>query len=100
MSEQHVVPVRLTLAIFAALMALLAATVGAAYMPLGRFHLFTALAIAVIKTLLIILYFMHVRYGPRMIWVCSGAATVWLAILIVLTFSDYSTRDTLGLLGK
>ena len=98
--SEHVVSRGVYFAIFGALMALTILTVWVAYYDLGSWNVIVALSIAVLKGTLVVLYFMHVRYSPRLIWVCSGAATVWLAILILLTFSDYSTRGALDVLGK
>jgi cytochrome c oxidase subunit 4 len=47
------------------------------------------------KALLVILYFMHVRYSDRMTWVFAGAGFFWLLILIGGTMSDVSTRPQL-----
>ena len=51
-----------------------------------------AIAIALLKMLLILLFFMHVRYSNRLTWIFAGAGFVWLAILIGLTLNDYRTR--------
>ncbi len=51
-----------------------------------------ALTIAVMKATLVVLYFMHVRYSSRLIWVVFASALFWLAILFAFTFSDYWTR--------
>ncbi len=59
-----------------------------------------ALTIATVKAVLILLYFMHVRFSKNVIWVFSGAAFFWFMILLVLTFNDYATRSWLGVLGK
>jgi cytochrome c oxidase subunit IV len=81
--------------VFAALMLLLAGTVGVAYIHLGRLNVFAALTIAFIKATLIILYFMHVRYSSRLLWVFVAAGFFWLGIMFALSFSDYLTRDWL-----
>jgi len=79
--------------IFAALMVLLVVTVAAAYVDLGRLSFPLAAAIATVKAVLIMLYFMHVRYSRPLIWLMASASVAWLAILFGLTFSDYLTRD-------
>ena len=71
---------------------LLALTVGVAYIHLGWFNPFAAIAIAGIKAGIIILYFMHVRWSPRLLWVFVGAGFFWLGIMFVLSMSDYVTR--------
>jgi cytochrome c oxidase subunit IV len=89
---EHVVPKKTYYGVFIALMVLLAATIGVAYIHLGRLNVAAAMTIAVIKALLIILYFMHVRYSSRLIWIFVCAGFFWLGILFVLTASDYLTR--------
>jgi len=76
-------------------MVLLAVTVGIAYIHLGELNVIAAMTIAVTKAVLIILYFMHVRYSSRLSWVWVGAGFFWLIIMFTLTFSDYFTRDWL-----
>ena len=49
-------------------------------------------AIAAAKAVIIIMYFMHVRYSPRLVWVFVGAGFFWLAILFAFAFGDYYTR--------
>lgn len=98
--SQHTVSVPTNLAVFAALMVLLLATIGAAYIDLGVLNVFVALAIAICKTVLIMLYFMHVRFSNRLVTVFAGAAFLWLGILIALCMSDYLTRGWLGIEGK
>ena len=67
-------------------------TVYAATKDLGPLNNVVMLGIAVTKATLVILYFMHVRYGPRLVWVLAGSGFAWLAILIAFTVSDYVTR--------
>jgi len=51
-----------------------------------------ALAIAVFKATLVVLFFMHVKDSTRLTWAVVIGSVFWLAILLVLTFSDYLTR--------
>lgn len=83
----------LYLAIFAALMVLLVITIAAAEFDLGRLSFPLAAAIATVKAVLIVLYFMHVRYSPPLTWLMAGAGACWLVILFSLTLSDYFTRE-------
>jgi len=87
-----VVPTKTYLAIFVALMALLAITVGVAYVDLGGLNLAVAMGIAIAKAALIVSFFMHLRYGRKLTWVFAGAGFFWLAIMLVLTMGDYATR--------
>jgi cytochrome c oxidase subunit 4 len=78
--------------IYLALVALLIATVLAGAIDLGWFNLFIAMTIAVVKAVMVVLWFMHVKYSGKLVWVFSAAAFLWLGILLVLTFSDYVSR--------
>ena len=93
--SEHIVSKKLYFGIFAALMVLTVLTVVVANIDLGGNILNTvvALTIAVCKALLVVLYFMHVRYSSRLTWVFVGAGFFWLAIMVALTFSDYATRS-------
>lgn len=97
--EEAMPSVRTYAVIYLALMALLAATVAAAFVPWSRFlpghgwGVGIALTVALAKGLLILLYFMHVKYSARMVWAFAGAGFLWLGILFTLTFSDYVTRN-------
>ncbi len=99
--DTHVLPTRLYVSIFLALRACTAATVAASFVDFGgRFNsanVLVAMSIAVSKGLLVVLFFMHVRYSARLIWVFVGAGFFWLAILIALTLSDFLTRGWLPL---
>lgn len=99
--SSHVVSYRTNFTVFAALMVLLVATIGAAYIPLpSAANLAIAMAIATTKAALIVLYFMHVRYSNRLTWVFSAAALLWLALLLGLTLADYLSRGWLDIPGK
>ena len=77
---------------FAALLVLLAVTIAVAQIDLGPWNFPAAAAIATIKGLLILLFFMHVRYSPPLTRLFAGASFFWIGILLGLTYSDYATR--------
>jgi cytochrome c oxidase subunit 4 len=91
--EAHVVPVSTYVGVFVALLVLTAVTVGAARVDLGPFNTPVALGIAVGKAVLVILFFMHVKYGPRLNALVIAAAVFWLFHLVVGTAADYYARD-------
>ncbi|HEX5734643.1 MAG TPA: cytochrome C oxidase subunit IV family protein [Blastocatellia bacterium] len=91
--SEHIVSKKVYFAIFIALIILTGVTYWVALLDLGPFNAIVALTIAVFKAMLVVLYFMHVRYSSRLTWVFVGAGFFWLAIMVVLTLSDYSTRD-------
>lgn len=90
--SDHVVPVRIYYAIFAALLVLTMITVWVARQDLGPFNTIVALSIAVTKALLVILFFMHVRYSARLTVLVVVSGFVWLALMIGLVMMDYIAR--------
>ena len=86
------------LAVLTALMALLVVTVGLAlidvdrYLPGHGWGLPLAMAIASLKAMLVVAYFMHVRYGDRLTRVFAAAGFVWLGIMAVIVFIEIATR--------
>ena len=89
----HVVPVKSYVAVFLALMALTATTVGVAFIDLGALNTVVALVIAVAKMLLVVLFFMHVRHSSQLTKVVIIAAFFWLLLLLFLTLADCKTRN-------
>jgi len=99
-TTSHVLPKSTYYAVYAALMVLLVATVGFAFVDLGALNFLVTMIIAVAKALMIALIFMHVRYSERLVWVFAGASFLWLGIMIVFTLNDYFTRGWLNIPGK
>ena len=52
-----------------------------------------ALLIAFVKMGCVMLFFMHVYWSPKLIWLSALAAFFWLAIMFAFTMQDYLTRD-------
>ena len=88
----HVVPIKVYLSVFVTLMVLMAATIGFAYLDLGLLNNVVALTIAIAKTSLIMLYFMHLRYSSRLTQIFALVGFLFLFILVAFTLSDYLTR--------
>ncbi|HEX8922062.1 MAG TPA: cytochrome C oxidase subunit IV family protein, partial [Pyrinomonadaceae bacterium] len=93
--SEHIVSRKVYFLIFGALMVGTAVTVIAARIDFGNEVVNTviALSIAVTKATLVVLFFMHVRYGSRLNMVVVVSGFFWLAIMIVFTLSDYKSRD-------
>lgn len=85
-------PKKIYVRVWVALLALLALTWGLAEINLGPFNNVAALGISALKTLLVVLFFMHVRHEPKLTWVFVCAGLIWLLIMVDLTLSDYLTR--------
>src|SRR5947209_7701314 len=92
----HGPTVRAYLIVFASLLLLTGLTAGAAFVPMPEaWHTPVALAIAAAKATLVLLFFMHLLYSPRLNWLVAFGSLLWLAIMLALTFADYLTRSWL-----
>jgi cytochrome c oxidase subunit 4 len=90
--SEHIVPTRVYYAIFGILMLCTYLTVQIAFFDLGPLNVIAALAIAVFKATLVVLFFMHVKYSTKLTWAVVLGSVFWLGILLALTMSDYLTR--------
>lgn len=79
--------------VFGVLMLGTAITIWAAYMDLGLFNAPIALVIATFKAICVILIFMHVKDSSRLTKITVLAGGFWLGILLVLTMSDFLSRN-------
>ncbi|MGN6136970.1 MAG: cytochrome C oxidase subunit IV family protein [Aureliella sp.] len=77
---------------FAALLALLVATIAVSFVPLGPMNVWLALAIAVAKTLLIALVFMRLASSSWTMTLAACAGLLCLAIAVTCTLADFHTR--------
>jgi len=95
--SEHIVPVRIYVTIFLLLLVGTALTVIAAFVDFpGQFNTIVAMTIATAKATAVVLYFMHVRYSTRLVWVIVGSALFWMAILFAFTLADFYTRGWLS----
>ena len=91
--SEHIVPVRIYVTIFLVLLVGTLLTWWAAFQDFPwQLNTIVAMTIAITKATFVVLYFMHVRYSARLIWVILTAALFWMGIMFALTFSDYWTR--------
>lgn len=92
MLQPHIVPKSIYFSIAAILGVLLVLTVVAAKIDLGMWNTPLAMGIALVKAMLIVLYFMHVRYQKPLARLFAAGGFAWLMILFIFTFADYITR--------
>jgi cytochrome c oxidase subunit 4 len=85
-------PLRTYALTWLALMALLVLTAASSFFRLGTLNLAINMAVALAKALLVVLVFMHVRRGTPMIRVFAVAGVLWLALLVVLSSTDFISR--------
>ena len=80
--------------VYICLLVMVALAVWLAFVDFGRYiNNGIALGLACIKATLIILIFMHVRFQPWLTWFFAAAGFIWMSIMLVLTGSDYMTRN-------
>lgn len=100
MSQQshsnHVMPLSVYWGVFFALIVGTVVTVWSATIDLGKWNMPIALAIAVTKALLVILFFMHVKYSSRLTKLTVVLSLFFVAILFAETLMDYATRGWLN----
>jgi cytochrome c oxidase subunit 4 len=94
--SEHIVQRKVYFSVFAALLVGTALTVIVANFDFGRMNDVVAITVAVTKMMLVLLFFMHVRYSSRLIWVIVASMFFWLLILLLLTLTDYTSRGWFG----
>lgn len=77
---------------FAALMALLVATVAVSFVPLGTANTWVALAIAVSKMMLVVVVFMNLYESSGTVRLAAVAGVLWLSFAMICVLADYHTR--------
>jgi cytochrome c oxidase subunit 4 len=91
--SEHITSPKMYFVIWITLLVLTAVTVGAAFLDLGPFNSVVALTIATIKAVLVVLFFMHLKYTTeKMTKVVVVSAIFWLFLLLALSMADYTTR--------
>ena len=90
--SEHVVSPKIYVVILLALLLGTYLTVSAAMRDFGPWNIVIALAIATTKATLVVLYFMHLRYGPKRTQLVIICGVFWLAVMLFMTLSDYITR--------
>ena len=88
----HILPRRVYYTVFAVLMVSTYITWQISYFDLGPLNTIAALTIAVFKAVLVVLFFMHVRYSTPLTWAVVIGGVFWLGIMLSLTLGDYLTR--------
>ncbi len=91
--SEHILPSKMYYGIWIALLILTAVTAGVSFIDLGPFNTIVALVIATFKALLVVLFFMHVKYtSEKQTKTVIIAAIFWLLLLLGLSLADYTTR--------
>ena len=90
--SSHIVSPKVYGVIFGALLVGTAITVAASYANFGIFNPIVALGIACTKAVLVILFFMHVKYSSRLTKLTVAAGFFTFLVLITMSLTDYISR--------
>jgi len=91
-AEHHIVtPLQYSM-VFGTLLVFTGITVGAAFVELGVLNPIVALGIACTKAVIVILFFMHVKYQSNLVKMTVGAGFFTFIVLITMTLTDYMSR--------
>ena len=91
--SEHIMSSKLYYTIWIALLCLTVITAAVSFVDLGRFNTVVALVIATVKALLVVLFFMHVKYtSEKLTKIVIASAIFWLFLLLALSMADYGTR--------
>jgi cytochrome c oxidase subunit 4 len=91
-ADHHIVTPAVYAMVFVSLLVGTAVTVVAAYINLGIFNPVVALAIACTKAVIVILFFMHVKYQSKLVKLTVSSGFFTFLVLITMTLSDYMSR--------
>jgi cytochrome c oxidase subunit 4 len=91
--SEHIIPSKTYYTIWILLLILTGLTAWVATIDLGPLNSVVALVIASGKALIVVLFFMHVKYtSEKMTKVVIVSAIFWLLLLLALSMADYATR--------
>jgi cytochrome c oxidase subunit 4 len=91
--SEHIMSSKFYYTIWIALLCLTVITAAVSFIDLGPFNTVVALVIATFKALLVVLFFMHVKYtSEKLTKTVIVAAIFWLFLLLALSMADYATR--------
>ena len=96
--EHHITSPSLYVGIYIILLALMFLTIIASKVHLGIFNNAAAMVIAIAKATLVVLFFMQVRLGSRLVWLWAGLGFVWFTLLSII-LQDYWTRGWVPVTG-
>jgi cytochrome c oxidase subunit IV len=91
-ADHHIVTPLQYAMVFGTLLVFTGITVGAAYVELGILNPVVALAIASTKMVIVILFFMHVKYQSHLVKMTVACGFFTFLVLITMTLTDYMSR--------
>jgi cytochrome c oxidase subunit IV len=99
-THEHIDSVATYALVFLALICATVLTTAVAFVDLGPFSVVVALAIAICKMLLVVLFFMHVRHSTKLTKLVLLGGVLWFFILMGMTYTDFGSRTWMGVPGR
>jgi cytochrome c oxidase subunit 4 len=91
--SEHIMSSKFYYTIWIVLLVLTVVTAAVSFVDLGPLNTVVALVIATVKALLVVLFFMHVKYtSEKLTKIVIVSAIFWLFLLLALSMADYATR--------
>lgn len=96
--SHHIRPWQEYVVVYVVLMVLMGLTIAVSYVkfPIEAMNVIVALIIAIIKAVLVVLFFMGVKHGTRLTWLWASIGFIWF-LLMFGTLGDYVTRNWIQL---
>ena len=91
-SQHHVVSPLIYIIVGSSLLVLTGVTVWASFQEWGNFNAVAALAIAVVKARIVVLFFMHVKYSSKLTKLTVFCGLFTFLTLVGMTLADYISR--------
>jgi len=90
--KHHIVGYRTYIVILLGLLVLTGISVAVTGIELGPLTTFTAILLATIKSSLVLIYFMHLKFDNAMYKIMVTLVLVVFVVVMVITFLDYNFR--------
>jgi cytochrome c oxidase subunit 4 len=88
----HIVPYKLYLLVLSGLIVLTLISVGVTYIELANLTVFTAIFLASVKSILVLVFFMHLKFDNKILQILVTAVFILIALVLFITFLDYNFR--------
>ena len=93
-----ITPPSVYLKVYGILVIFMIATVAAAQVQMGALNNLVAMLIGITKAVLVVLFFMQVKYASRLTWLWASIGFLWLLVLFI-TLQDYVSRGWVSVAG-
>ncbi|WP_439184889.1 cytochrome C oxidase subunit IV family protein [Carboxylicivirga taeanensis] len=91
-SDKHIIPYKLYLYVLAGLIIMTIVSVGATKIDLGNLSVFVAILLASVKSTLVLIFFMHLKFDNTLLKLLATSVFVLVALVLFITFLDYNYR--------